>query len=853
MGVVYRARDSRMGRDVAIKVLDPNVAEQSARVSRFEQEARAAGALNHPNLLSVYDVGVEGNQPYLVTELLEGKTLQETLSSGSLSLSKALDYAVQIARGIDAAHTEGIVHRDLKPANIFVTTRGHIKILDFGIAKLARDNDLSDETLPAGTAEGTILGTTGYMSPEQVQGKAADRRADIFSFGVVLHEMITGEQPFRGVSAIETAYATVRDDPPTISELVPKAPLQLSRIVSRCLDKNPEQRFQTAGDLAFHLETITDLSSPGPVSFPPKARAKWPFALAAAVGLALVAYVLGTSRTSSRPVKQGASEGAVARPATDKAKYDRLTFRRGTISSARFAPDGKAVYYAASWGQEPMQLYRTESDRAGSLALGHPKYTLLDISSGGQIALARPSGKHRGFAHPGTLAVVPLGDSGLRDLREQVIAADFAPNSEDLAVVTVGEHDTNRLEYPLGTLLWESQGWISHPRVSPSGDAVAFIDHASPLDDRGTVAIVDRGGKKTTLSSEHGSLQGLAWAPEGKEVWFSAAESGTTRAIRAVDRSKVERLVVETPGMLTLQDIASDGRVLLTRDDARTFVHAKLAGRDSVEDLSWFDWSLLVDISKDGKSVYFIEAGEAAGASYELFARRGADEAAVRLASDVHLPVRASPDGKWLLASRSLNSNAIKVVPTGAGSERDISIEDAKQLLGWEWLPGSNEVFVGGIAKDAPEGQSASKQRSLWRVDITSGESERLKWADGLAMPRDGVRADGALLLGSPETKEGYLYSAEGEKLLELGVISEDYKISGWLNDKELLLQDRGKKRVKLYRYNLKSRKITLHDELVPARTAGKFALEQILVAGDSYAYSFMSTLSELYIARELD
>jgi serine/threonine protein kinase len=852
MGVVYRARDDRMGRDVAIKVLDPKVAEQSARVSRFEQEARAAGALNHPNLLSVYDVGAEGSQPYLVTELLEGKTLQETLSSGKLSLTKALDYAVQIARGIDAAHSESIVHRDLKPANIFITTRGHVKILDFGIAKLIRDGELSDETLPVGTAEGTILGTSGYMSPEQVQGKAADRRSDIFSFGVVFHEMLAGEQPFRGVSAIETAYATVREDPPSISELVPKAPLQLSRIVSRCLEKDPEQRFQTAGDLAFHLETITDLSAPEQVAVSRKIRSKWPYALAAAVVLALIAYILVTSTHSSTPVNQVASEDAPAVVAPSIAKYDRITFRRGTISAARFAADGKAVYYTASWGQEPMQLYRTESERAGSLVLGHPGNALLDISASGQLALARTDDKHRGFAHPGTLAVVPLGGGGLRELKEKVIAADFAPGSEQLAVVSMTEQGTNLLEYPQGTVLWESPGWISHPRISPNGDSVAFLDHGSPLDDRGTVAIVDRKGEKSTLSSEYGSLQGLAWGPGGSEIWFTAAESGTTRALRAVDLSGVERLIVETPGMLTLQDIASDGRVLLTRDDARTLVHAKLAGKESIEDVSWFDWSLLVDISRDGKSVYFIEAGEAAGASYELFVRGGADEAAVRLATDIHLPVRASLDGAWLIASRALNSNVIKLVPTGAGSERDIKIEDAKVLQNWEWLPGSKQVLVNGIATDAAEDSPGGKPLSLWRVDISSGDSQRLDWAAGLMMPRNAVRADGAVLLGSPNVRGGFVYSTEGEKLQKLDPPSGKYKFIGWLDDRDLLLRDRDRTRIRLFRYNLTSKKMTPHKDLVPAFTAGEFALNQVLVEGESYAYSFMSTLSELYIARDL-
>ena len=260
MGEVYRAHDTRLDREVAIKVLPESLTSDSDRLRRFEQEARAAAALNHPNILAVHQMATEGNVSFMVTELLDGETLRERLRRGPIPLRKAIDYAVQIAHGLAAAHDKGITHRDLKPENLFITKDGRVKILDFGLAKLGAAKDASGEeaTLTQQTDPGTVMGTVGYMSPEQVRGKAADHRSDIFAFGTILYEMVTGRPTFRKPTSADTMSAILNEDPPSISSIQPATPPGLQRVVHRCLDKDPDQRFHSAHDLAFALEALTD-------------------------------------------------------------------------------------------------------------------------------------------------------------------------------------------------------------------------------------------------------------------------------------------------------------------------------------------------------------------------------------------------------------------------------------------------------------------------------------------------------------------------------------------------------------------------------------------------------------------
>ncbi len=341
MGEVYRARDTRLGRDVAIKVLPASFSADPDRLRRFQQEARAAGMLNHPSVTAVLDIGEHEGAPWVAQELLEGETLRAALAGGRLAGRRTIEYAIQVARGLSAAHEKGIVHRDLKPENLFVTKDGRIKILDFGLAKLkspetgsAQLTEIPTET--AGTEPGIVLGTLAYMSPEQVRGGPADGRSDIFSLGSILYEMLSGKRPFRGDSAADTMSAILREDPPDLSATDQEVPPGLERIVRHCLEKNPEQRFHSAHDLAFDLEALSDPSGPRPG--PPVPAAPSRRGVLRTIAFVVLAAALGL--LAGRQIRE--------KPPSSTPTFHRLTFRRGFVSSARFGPDGHTVFYAAS-------------------------------------------------------------------------------------------------------------------------------------------------------------------------------------------------------------------------------------------------------------------------------------------------------------------------------------------------------------------------------------------------------------------------------------------------------------------------------------------------------------------------
>src|SRR5438093_1680366 len=506
MGEVYRARDARLGREVALKVLPPSFARDEERLRRFAQEARAAGTLNHPNVLSVYDVGTQNGTPYLVSELLEGTRLRAVLRGAGLPPRKALDHAVQIARGLAAAHEKGIIHRDIKPENLFISRDGRVKILDFGLAKLVRPEGGSSPAVSTGTDAGHRLGTVGYMSPEQVQELPADQRSDIFSLGAVLYEMLTGRRAFERATAAETMTAILKDDPPAISEASPAAPPALERIVTHCLEKRPEERFHSAHDLALALEAICGSARAGADGHEARRNRGSRFARAAlflgAAALAIAAFFAGEKRAERPP-----------------AAFQRLTFRRGSVLSGRFTPDGRTVVYGASWQGQPSRLFTTSIASPESRALELPEATVLAISRAGEMALMLRPGV---TPDPvlGTLARAHLTSGAPREVAEDVVDADWSPDGKDLAVIRKAGQRTH-LEFPIGHVLVDGSPPLESLRVSPRGDLIAYLE---PQLDEQTLWIVDRGGRKRPLTSSKQTLNGLAGSPGGDEVRFTGGE-----------------------------------------------------------------------------------------------------------------------------------------------------------------------------------------------------------------------------------------------------------------------------------------------------------------------------------------
>src|SRR5579862_2197139 len=592
MGEVYRARDTRLSREVAIKVLPEAFARDQDRLQRFEYEARLLSTVNHPNILAIHDVGREGDLHYLVSELLEGQTLREKMSAGPLSQRRATEYAAEIARGLAAAHEKGVVHRDLKPDNIFVTKDNRVKILDFGLAKQATVEGGSSEhsatmTGPNPTQPGTVMGTAGYMSPEQVRGQVVDHRSDIFSFGAILYEMLSGKRAFKGDTSVETMNAILKEDPPELNESGLNVMPGLDRIVRHCLEKEPGLRFQSARDLTFDLENLTTLSSASKAVVGARSpQVQWRHALLLAISLLLVAT--------------GAYWAGHARQKPSTPLFTRLTFRGGHLSSARFSPDGHTIVYSASFGDEPLQLYTTRPDAPQSRELGIKDSSVLAISKQDELAVTLNHVQAAANAGGGTLARMPLTGGSPRELNDMVGSADWAPDGQSLALNTLTDTTVN-LEYPQGHVLYRTQGWIGELRVSPDGNQIAFIDHPIRWDSLGRVMIVDRQGKSRTLTDNFSDLRGLAWSPSGKEIWFTGSRIHLSGNLYAVDLQGHQRLVWASAGGMVLQDIFPDGRVLFIRENRRRGIAGLFPGHNSEIDLSWQDWSLISRVSPDGK------------------------------------------------------------------------------------------------------------------------------------------------------------------------------------------------------------------------------------------------------------
>jgi serine/threonine protein kinase len=837
MGEVYRARDPRLGREVAIKVLPASFSQDADRLRRFEQEAKAAGLLNHPNITAVHDIGTNQSDgaPYVVQELLEGETLRAALAGGRLPQRKTIDYAIQIARGLAAAHDKGIVHRDLKPDNVFVTTDGRVKILDFGLAKLTHTEERGPATsLPtasAGTEPGVVMGTLGYMSPEQVRGKAADARSDLFALGAILYEMLSGKRAFQGDSAADTMSAILREDPPDLSVTNASVSPGLERVVRHCLEKSPDQRFHSAHDVAFALETMSSVSAP---RLEPSKR-RMPIRLSPGVLAAVVASLA-----------LGAFAGMwIGRPrAVSHPTFHRLTFRRGPVWNARFAADGNTIIYSASFdGAQKPELFSTRLDTPESLPLTVSNQWIQSISRSGEMLVLSPARYSTGFSVIGTLSQAPLSGSASRELLEDVGAADWSPDGTNIAVVHAPEW-RYRLEYPVGKVLYPTTGWISYPRVSPKGDAVAFFDHPIFGDDRGSVAIVDLTGKKTTISENWESVQGLAWSPTGDEIWFTSSGAGMGRSLRAATRAGRVRDVLVLPGTLTLQDISRDGRVLLVETNQRLGFFGLFSGEAKERDLSGFEWSWGPRLSPDAKTILFSEQGEAGGPGYSVFVRKPDGSAPVRLGEGAGMAV--SPDGKWILAGRVRTSPATLVLlPTGVGQPRTFPKDSIDRTLSFNaFLPDGK-----GIVYD---GSEPGKPQRVFLQDLDGGAARPVTPEGTTA---DLVSPDGKLLL--TRSTQGFALTplSGGAPTPLKGFEAQDRPV-GWTADGRSVYVGTNERALpaRVFRVDLATGARELWKEFTPADPTGisRIGVSSISPDGKTMLFSYAHRLADLYVAEGL-
>ncbi len=858
MGEVYRARDSRLGRIVAIKVLPTSFSADVDRLQRFMQEARSAAALNHPNILSIFDIGEEHGAPYIVSELLEGQTLRERIRVGPLSSRKAIDYAVQVARGLAAAHEKGIVHRDLKPENLFLTNDERVKILDFGLAKLTRpetDGDADAATAQVNTEPGQIMGTVGYMSPEQVRGKPADHRSDIFAFGSILYEMLSGQHAFRGESPVDTMSAILKEEPADLSETARNVPLVLERLVRHCLEKNPAQRFQSAGDLAFNLEALTDTSALTPMPGKTGAQSailepdlaetpigktkvpshrKW-VGLAGALGFAVFMTVVGwwIGRRSVHPALPD---------------YEPITFRTGSIGNARFTPDGSIVY-SASWDGGENQLYIGRTDDHGSRELGVKDAELLSISRRGELAVRLNTVILGGFAQTGTLAWIPMSGGAPREVLDNVQDADWAADGVNMAVVRyVPETEHWRLEYPIGKVLFDGTNWISHPKISPDGKWIAFADHQNANgDDQGSIALLGTEGKnkETILSPGWITVQGVAWSPKGDEVWFTSSSMGGASSPRAVTLSGKVRTMTQVPGGMWLEDVR-DGVVLMVTHRRRIGIRGMQPGGKEERELGWFDWSVLSDLTPDGRKILFEEAGNGGGPNYTVFVRDSDGSPPVRIGDGVGLAI--SPDARWVI-TQPANGGPLRLVPTGAGEARQLT-HDTVSYQTVRWLKGGRELLASGIEPDHGTRD--------YLIELNNGDSRPIT-PEGVV----GVEpsADGrTLAVRGPDGKWG-IWPLEAANPLEMSNLrpipglDSNYRVRGWSPDGTAVFAAPTRQRDKtgsVYRVNVVNGKMELVKTFGEALAAGTVSMGGSYMSGDggAYVYRYMQVLSQVYVVR---
>jgi Tol biopolymer transport system component len=688
MGEVFRARDTKLSRDVAIKVLPAELSARPDALARFEREAKAVAALSHPNILAIHDFGTEGGTAYAVTELLHGETLRAALAHGPLPVRRAVEYAIQMARGLAAAHDKGIVHRDLKPENVFITADDRVKILDFGLARQDTPGAVSGTlapTLNSPTEPGAVLGTVGYMAPEQVRGITVDWRADVFSFGAVLYEMVTGRRAFQRETAAETMTAILREDLPDAAPERPIPP-SVDRIVRHCLEKKPEARFRSAHDLAFALEAIGGPSSSTtsvPVLIEDRRPRRWLVMAVAAMSVA-VAATLGVliGRRSVGPA-------AVTSP--PQLVFRQLSFRRGAIGAARFAPDGKTLVYSASWDGADSRLFLTRLEFPGATPLSLPTAVLFAVSPDAETAIGVNLIPRSGEAPPDTtLMRVPLLGGAARPVVDHVLFADSG--RDGLAIVRLAG-SRQRLEYPVGQVLFETEGEIGHPRISPDGTRVAFLEWPIKSDDRGTVAVIDRAGTKRTMSSAWEAIRGLAWRPDGREIWYSAAAAGVQYAIRgSVSGPSDERLIYAAPGGVLLHDIAHDGKALVTLHDRSTQVEGSFDGSDA-RSLSWLDFQFARDLTRDGQRILFTHSGQGSSTNYDVYVRNVREPEATRIGEGQ--PQQFSPDGSSVLAVVHGPPAKLVTLPVGPGEAKTVPTGGVTVTQA-RWLPDGRRLLIIG-------------------------------------------------------------------------------------------------------------------------------------------------------------
>jgi serine/threonine protein kinase len=827
MGEVWRAQDTKLEREVAVKVLPPSFASSPDRVARFAREARVLAQLRHPGIAAVHSFEEIDGRPLLVMELAEGETLGQRIALGPLPLEEALSVARQIAEALEEAHEKGIVHRDLKPGNVKVSPKGKVKLLDFGLAKAwaADASSLSGQeesvTLVSQateeTAHGLILGTAAYMPPEQARGLPVDRRADIWAFGVVLFEMLTGQRLFVGETVSDVLVAVLTREPDW-SLLPARTPAGVVSLLRRCLARDARNRLHDIADARIELSDpeVTAPARPapaepappdpapvsGPVSiYPPPAPGPSRIPRGALVAV-LVAAAAALSFFVA--LRVGRKEPPVFR---------NITWSHGDVFSARLAPDGQNVVYSAAFDGRPLALYSARLDAIESRSLDLPAGDVVGISRDAEMALL--VGRHNvgSWKRVGTLARASLSGGSPRPVLEAVFDADIAPDGQSFAVVRAAIPG-QQLEYPVGRVIHRSRGWISHPRISADGKRLAFIDHDADGDDLGSVSLFTGEGPAVRLSPQLDYAQGLAWSPSGDEIWGTSyrVEEGTL--LQAFSASRPPRVLMRVPSTARILDAAADGRILMTYDDTHVELEGKLAGDAAIRSYSWWRASFVTGLSHDGALFAGDGAMNLAQGGSAAFYRRAGNSAPVRLGAGSSAGV--SPDGRWIfLTPENWRGTRLRAVPTGPGEPRDFDLAPVESMISGTRVlsfsaDGSRLAFAGAVPKSDVRGYVLDLElKGAPRAVTPEGVDEVL------------ISPDGRTIAGVARGKGVWLFPTDGGEGKSLaGAGTDDLPVAWESSSGALFVWDR-RIPLRVFRVDLATGRRTLALSVEPRDPTG--------------------------------
>ena len=844
MGVVYKARDLRLGRLAALKFLPAHLDSQVDR-HRFLKEARAAASLDHPNICTVYEIGeIDGEGGiFIAMACYEGETLKNKIQSGPLKIEEAIDYTVQIAAGLARAHSQGIVHRDIKPANLMITRDGQVKILDFGVAKLASETGL--------TRSGVSVGTVAYMSPEQIVGDPVDHRTDIWSLGVVLYEMLAGGLPFARENEQAFGYAILHTEPRPIGSLRPDVLPELERILDKALQKVPADRYQHVDEIPVDLRALrgsgsrptlitgTTVVAAPRVSAPARRvprLARKRLAKAAALLTAIALTVL-LGFAAARQMGFLRPE----RPPTFKV----LTYERGALHQARFTPDGQTIVFGASWNGDPLRIFQARLGSPVSSPIELPPADLLAVSRKGDLAISLDRRALLFSSHlgSGTLAQAPLLGGGARRLQEDIADADWAPGGSGLAVVR--GRVSEQLEYPIGKVVYQVSSNLSSLRFSPDGTRIAFFEQPNLSDWSGSVAVLDlRTGKVRKLSEGWLSLRGLAWSASGEEIWFTGSR-GWNAVLAAVRLDGRERTLLSFPADVALLDIAPDGRALLARHEVVEETKVVMTGEDRERDVSWLDGAFPVDMSDDGKLLLLAHLGEGSGPLSSVYLRDTERTSSVLLGEGDAQTL--SPDGRWAAATTpSGAASRILLLPTGAGRPR--TREVGLDVDGVGFFPdGRRLALVGSEAGDP--------SRRCYVLDMANGALRPVTPKGFICgVVKTPVSPDGKLMVGW-DFRTAALYPVDGGSPRRIPYSPGEWFLRWEGTGQALFTFQQTGSGWSIYRFEVATGRRELWKEIKPADRTGAPRIYRVHISPDgrTYAYYMKRTLSKLYLVEGLE